>query len=81
VYLAFGLSLVLAFIGVKLILEFVHHEVSGVPVISTGASLAVIVIVLAATAGASLLRTRGPGGPPASSGAERELEVAHPAAP
>jgi tellurite resistance protein TerC len=81
VYLAFGLSLVLAFIGVKLILEFVHHEVSGVPVISTGASLAVIVIVLAATAGASLLRTRAPGGPPASSDAERDVEVAHPAAP
>jgi tellurite resistance protein TerC len=72
VYLAFGLSLVLAFIGVKLILEFVHHEVSGVPVISTGASLAVIVIVLAATAKASLLRPRAPSDP------EREVEVAHP---
>jgi tellurite resistance protein TerC len=59
VYLAFGLSLVLAFIGVKLILEFVHHEISGTPVISTGASLAVIVIVLTVTAVASLLRTRG----------------------
>jgi tellurite resistance protein TerC len=71
VYLAFGLSLVLAFIGVKLILEFVHHEVSGVPVIATGASLAVIVIVLAVTAAASLLRPR------ASSDPEGEVEVAH----
>jgi tellurite resistance protein TerC len=72
VYLAFGLSLVLAFIGVKLILEFVHHEVSGVPVISTGASLAVIVLVLGATALASLVSTRE------RSDAEREVKVAHP---
>jgi tellurite resistance protein TerC len=77
VYLAFGLSLVLAFIGVKLILEFVRHEVSGVPVISTGASLVVILVVLTVTAVASLLRTRAPGGPAASSDAEGEIEVAH----
>ena len=91
VYLALGLSLVLAFIGVKLILEFVHHEVSGVPVISTGVSLVVIVIVLAATTVASLRNSPGriprdslaripPGaaGPAAaSSDPEREVEVAH----
>jgi tellurite resistance protein TerC len=83
VYLAFGLSLVLAFIGVKLILEFAHHEVSGVPVISTGTSLAVIVIVLAVTTVASLRNSlaRIPGGnspsAPAASDAEREVEVAH----
>lgn len=79
VYLAFGLSLVLAFIGVKLILEFVHHEVAAVPVISTGASLVVIVVVLTATAVASLVRTRPTraGGPAASSDPEGEIEVAH----
>ena len=52
--IAMALVMRAVFIGVKLILEFVHHEVSGVPVISTGASLVVIVIVLAATTVASL---------------------------
>ena len=57
-YLAHGLSIVLAFIGVKLILEAVHELWwTAAPVISTGASLLVIVLILAATAMASLSRT------------------------
>jgi len=58
VYLSLGLSLILAFIGVKLILEFAHRHVEVVPEISTTASLVVIAVVLIATAGASLARTR-----------------------
>ena len=48
VYLSTGLSLILGFIGVKLVLHFAHlHSPSAVPEISTGLSLAVIILVLA----------------------------------
>jgi tellurite resistance protein TerC len=59
VYLSTGLSLILAFIGVKLILHFLHEDVDpGVPEISTPVSLAVIVAILAITTVASLVRVR-----------------------
>jgi tellurite resistance protein TerC len=58
VYMSTGLALILAFIGVKLVLEFAHHEQSSVPEISTAASLAVIITTLAATVTASLARAR-----------------------
>jgi tellurite resistance protein TerC len=58
VYLSTGLSLILAFIGVKLILHFLHLHVPSVPEISTGVSLAVIVIVLATATLASLHKAR-----------------------
>jgi tellurite resistance protein TerC len=58
VYLSLGLSLILAFIGVKLMLEFAHTHAAAVPEISTAVSLGVIAVVLAVTAGASLLRSR-----------------------
>lgn len=53
-YLAHGLAIVLAFIGVKLIMEAVHDLwVPSLPLVSTGTSLLVIVAVLGATALAS----------------------------
>jgi tellurite resistance protein TerC len=59
VYLTVGLAVVLAFIGVKLILEAVHATTDlGVPTISTAVSLLVIVTVLAATALLSVLAVR-----------------------
>jgi tellurite resistance protein TerC len=67
VYLSLGLSLVLAFIGVKLVLEALHQNelpfVNGgepvpVPEIPTLGSLVVILGVLAVTATASLLASR-----------------------
>jgi tellurite resistance protein TerC len=58
VYLSTGLSLILAFIGVKLVLHFAHEQAASVPEISTGTSLIVIVIVLAVTTGASIIKTR-----------------------
>jgi tellurite resistance protein TerC len=58
VYLSAGLSLILAFIGVKLILHFLHLHDHAVPEISTGVSLGVIVVVLACTTGASLVKAR-----------------------
>ncbi|WP_158170573.1 TerC family protein [Rhodococcus sp. JT-3] len=67
VYLSYGLSIILAFIGVKLVLHALHENtlsfVNGgehvsVPEISTALSLGVIIGVLAVTTVASLLKTR-----------------------
>jgi tellurite resistance protein TerC len=58
VYLSSGLALILAFIGLKLVLHFVHLHHHGVPEISTGVSLAVIAVVLCATTVASLIAVR-----------------------
>jgi tellurite resistance protein TerC len=62
VYLSLGLVAILAFIGVKLILHFVHLHDGAVPEISTEASLAVIAAVLAATVVASAGRRARGGG-------------------
>ena len=59
VYLSTGLSLILAFIGVKLILHWLHVDIGpAVPEISTPVSLAVIMVVLAVVTVASLAKTR-----------------------
>lgn len=59
VYLSTGLSLILAFIGLKLVLYWAHVDVSAaVPEISTPVSLGVIFIVLVAVTVASLRATR-----------------------
>jgi TerC family integral membrane protein len=58
VYLSTGLALILAFIGVKLILEFAHQRDPSLPALPTLVSLAVIVAVLTVTAIASLIKSR-----------------------
>jgi TerC family integral membrane protein len=63
VYLSYGLSVILGFIGVKLIVEALHgshvEEINlTVPHIGIALSLGVIVVVLAITTVASLLRSR-----------------------
>ncbi|MCB8838751.1 TerC/Alx family metal homeostasis membrane protein [Aurantimonas sp. VKM B-3413] len=68
VYLGFGLALILGFIGVKLILHAMEENdlpflnggqpIDGLPHITTGLSLAVIVGILAVTTIASLVRSR-----------------------
>ena len=58
VYLSTGLSLILAFIGVKLVLHFGHLQNDAVPEIATSTSLAVIILVLLITTIASLLKVR-----------------------
>ena len=58
VYLSAGLAVILAFIGVKLILHWVHGLVSQVPEITTAVSLAVIGAILAITTVASLIKSR-----------------------
>jgi tellurite resistance protein TerC len=59
VYLSAGLSVILAFIGVKLILHWAHGLSHAVPEISTALSLAVIAGVLVITTVASLIKSRG----------------------
>jgi tellurite resistance protein TerC len=58
VYLSIGLSAILAFIGVKLMLHWGHLQDDAVPEIETGTSLVVITVVLAVTVVASVLRAR-----------------------
>ncbi|GAA0896579.1 TerC family protein [Pseudonocardia zijingensis] len=59
VYLSKGLAFILAFIGVKLILEAMHHHgVSWAPEVPIVVSLAVIVGTLAVTTVASLAKSR-----------------------
>jgi len=59
VYLSTGLSIILAFIGVKLILHWLHVDVSAaVPEIPTLVSLSVILVILAVVVVASLVKTR-----------------------
>ncbi|GAA5117317.1 TerC/Alx family metal homeostasis membrane protein [Haloechinothrix salitolerans] len=59
VYLSTGLSVILAFIGVKLLLQWAHLDVDkSVPEIPTLVSLGVIVVVLSVVTVASLVKVR-----------------------
>ena len=58
VYLAGGLAVILAFIGVKLILHWAHGLDHRVPEISTAVSLIIIAVVLTVTTVASLIKSR-----------------------
>ncbi|GAB3233648.1 TerC family protein [Glycomyces halotolerans] len=59
VYLSTGLAIILAFIGVKLVLHWLHVDIDErVPEISTMFSLGVVVVVLAVVTVASLVKTR-----------------------
>ena len=58
VYLSVGLSLILAFIGGKLVLHYGHTLDDSVPEVSTGASLVVIGAILTLTVVASIAKTR-----------------------
>jgi len=58
VYLSTGLSLILGFIGFKLVLHFGHLQDATIPEIATTTSLAVILVVLTVTTIASLLKVR-----------------------
>jgi tellurite resistance protein TerC len=58
VYLSTGLSLILAFIGVKLMLHYGHLQNDDIPEIATSTSLLVITVVLVITVIASVLKAR-----------------------
>ncbi|THV13043.1 TerC/Alx family metal homeostasis membrane protein [Nocardioides caeni] len=58
VHLSYGLSIILGFIGVKLVLHWAHTVWESVPLIGNRASLAVVVGVLVVTTITSLLAVR-----------------------
>ena len=58
VYLSTGLSIILAFIGIKLVLHWGHLQDDGVPEIATTTSLVVIAVVLFITTVASVIKAR-----------------------
>ncbi len=58
VYLSTGLSIILIFIGIKLVIAYLHKEFGVVPAIPTNVSLAFIAIVLAVVGVASWLKVR-----------------------
>jgi tellurite resistance protein TerC len=74
VYLSTGLSLILAFIGVKLVLHWGHGLDERVPEIKTNVSLSVIVVVLVVTTIASLIKVRRDPSARAHAGSLRERE-------
>jgi tellurite resistance protein TerC len=62
VHLSYGLGFILAFIGVKLILLYLHEDVSpSIPEVPTWLSLTVIVVTLIVVTITSLRATRGTG--------------------
>jgi tellurite resistance protein TerC len=58
VYLSTGLAVILAFIGAKLVLHYLHKLDDSVPEVSIGLSLVVIGVVLVVTTVASLIKSR-----------------------
>jgi tellurite resistance protein TerC len=59
VYLSYGLALILGFIGVKLVVEALHHDgVSWAPEVPITVSLGFILVTLVVTVAASLLKAR-----------------------
>ncbi|HUR76009.1 MAG TPA: TerC/Alx family metal homeostasis membrane protein [Sporichthya sp.] len=59
IYLSVGLAIILGFIGVKLVLHWLHEDIwHDAPVISTPFSLGVIIVVLTIVTVASLVKTR-----------------------
>ena len=62
IYLSLGLSVILIFIGIKLLLTYFHEVNSVIPKISTNMSLAFIALVLIAVAiGSAIKVKRDPG--------------------
>jgi len=58
IYLSLGLSIILIFIGIKLVLTFVHEIYTEVPKIPTLWSLAVIALILIISTVASLIKSK-----------------------
>jgi tellurite resistance protein TerC len=75
VYLSAGLAIILVFIGVKLVLHYGHTIDARVPEIQTGASLAVIVAILAVATIASAIKVRRDPTARAHAGALRHRET------
>ncbi len=77
-YMSSGLAAILAFVGIKLVLEFAHSQNDSIPEISTAVSLGVIVAVLGVTVAASLIASRRQPAARAHAGTLREHPREHP---
>ena len=71
VYLSSGLSMILLFIGIKLLLHFGHLENDDIPEIATSTSLLVVGGILVVTIVASLRKSRRDPGARAHAGSVR----------
>jgi len=71
-YISWGLAVIMAFIGVKMVLHALHENGVHVPEIGTVFSLCVIIGVMTVTVVASLMRSRGAVREPAAREAERQ---------
>lgn len=58
IYLSLGLSIILMFIGVKLVLTFFHEEFTQIPKIPTATSLGIITLILTVSTVASLIKSK-----------------------
>lgn len=58
IYLSLGLSFILIFIGIKLVLVYAHEQVNEIPKISTNMSLIVIAAILLVATVASLIKSK-----------------------
>jgi tellurite resistance protein TerC len=58
IYLSLGLSIILMFIGVKLIVTYLHEQYDSIPKVSTPVGLGVIGAVLVISTVASLIKTK-----------------------
>ena len=58
IYLSLGLSIILMFIGIKLIMTYLHETWSQIPKIPTVGSLLVIALILAVSTIASLIKSK-----------------------
>jgi tellurite resistance protein TerC len=58
IFLSLGLAIILIFIGIKLVLTFVHEIFTDVPKISTLWSLGVIALILIVVTVASLIKSK-----------------------
>ncbi|WP_017541753.1 TerC family protein [Nocardiopsis halophila] len=72
VYISWGLSIIMAFIGVKMVLHALHENGVHVPDIGIATSLTVIIGVMTVTVVASLLKSRGATAAVASGGQDSE---------
>ncbi|HEV7624926.1 MAG TPA: TerC family protein, partial [Streptomyces sp.] len=75
VHLSYGLSVILGFIGVKLVLHALHEQGVHVPVISTPVSLGVICAVLVVTTVTSLYASRKAASAGQDKGGKKDAEV------
>ena len=79
VHLGYGLALILAFIGVKLVLHWAHGIWPSTPEVGTVTSLLAILGILAVVTVTSLLATRGDGPDEPAPGAGAEHPASEPA--